>query len=113
MEPRDIDGDGLKLTRRRILIGGGTVLVGTTLAGRLSETVLADAIDSQVTAAAAQTVPRGVMTKDGGLKPVYLPESGSTDPVAHSLAENLFWTDILAEHGRFFAMLMPGPELAK
>jgi Domain of unknown function (DUF2935) len=113
MKPRDIEANGLKLTRRKILIGGGTVLVGTTLVGRLSETALAQAIDSQVAAAGTRAVPRGVTTKDGGLKPVYLPESGSTDPVAHSLAENLFWTDILAEHGRFFAMLMPGPELAK
>ena len=39
-------------------------------------------------------------------------DSGTSDPVAHSLADNLFWTDILMEHGKFFAMLMPGPELA-
>jgi hypothetical protein len=104
--------DDLGLTRRRILLRGGTVLVGTTLAGGLAKSALARTIDDQV-AATGGPAPRGVVTKNGGLKPVYLPEAGSTDPVAYSLAENLFWTDILAEHGQFFAMLMPGPELAK
>jgi hypothetical protein len=45
-------------------------------------------------------------------KEVFLPDSGSTDPVAHSVSENLFWTDQLMEHAAFFVMLMPGPELA-
>jgi hypothetical protein len=44
-------------------------------------------------------------------KTVYLPEVGSTDPVDHSVAETLFWTDQLMEHAGFFVMLMPGREL--
>jgi hypothetical protein len=46
------------------------------------------------------------------MKPTYLPEAGSSDPVAHSVAENLFWNEQLMEHAKFFIMLMPGPELA-
>jgi hypothetical protein len=49
---------------------------------------------------------------DEGRKVVFLPDAGSTDPVAHSVSENLFWTDQLMEHAKFFVMLMPGPELA-
>ena len=106
------DDGARRITRRRILLSGGTVLIGTTL-GRFPNTALGDVMAEQVTGTAGGRLPRGVVTRDGGLKPVYLPEEGSTDPVAYSLAENLFWTDILAEHGTFFAMLMPGPELAK
>jgi hypothetical protein len=49
---------------------------------------------------------------DNGRKAVFLPDAGSTDPVAHSVSETLFWTDQLMEHAKFFIMLMPGPELA-
>jgi hypothetical protein len=45
-------------------------------------------------------------------KEVFVPAAGSTDPVAHSVSENLFWTDQLMEHAKFFVMLMPGPQLA-
>ena len=113
MKHDDHDHAGLGLTRRKILLRGGTVLVGTTLAGSMPVSALGDAIASQVAATGSSALPRGVTAKGGGMKPVYLPEAGSADPVAYSLAENLFWTDILAEHGNFFAMLMPGPELAK
>ncbi|HEV3469862.1 MAG TPA: DUF2935 domain-containing protein [Pyrinomonadaceae bacterium] len=60
----------------------------------------------------AQAGQTGVTARNGGMKPVYVPEGDSTDAVAHSLADNLFWTDIMMEHAKFFAMLMPGPELA-
>ena len=46
-------------------------------------------------------------------KPVFVPEGGAKDPVSYSLADTLFWTDILMEHGQFFVMLMPGEELAR
>jgi hypothetical protein len=114
MKAEDYEHGGLQLTRRKILLRGGTVLIGTTLAGRFPNTALGKTMASQVAATGGtKALPKGVTTRDGGLKPVYLPEPGSKDPVAYSLAENLFWTDILAEHGNFFAMLMPGPELAK
>jgi hypothetical protein len=44
-------------------------------------------------------------------KPLYLAPDHA-DIVAVSRAENLFWCDIMMEHASFFAMLMPGPELA-
>ncbi|MER8439678.1 DUF2935 domain-containing protein [Mesorhizobium sp. M1312] len=87
-----------RVSRRRIVLGGGALLVGTALVAPVFDVFGHD-------------LP-GVMKKDGGLKQVFLPEEGAKDPVAHSLAENMFWTDILAEHAAFFAMLMPGPELA-
>jgi hypothetical protein len=55
---------------------------------------------------------RGITTKEGGTKPTFLPEAGSNDPVAYSVAENLFWNEQMMEHAKFFVMLMPGPELA-
>ena len=35
------------------------------------------------------------------------------DPVAYSIADNLFWNDIMMEHSKFFVNLMPGPELSR
>src|ERR687893_2141055 len=95
------DRSGPRITRREILVAGGASLVGATFLGALSDV------------AWGQTARQpGVTTKNGGTKPIYVPDSGSNDPVAHSLADTLFWTDILMEHGKFFVMLMPGPELA-
>ena len=42
-------------------------------------------------------------------KPAYVPQTN--DPLGFSIADNLFWNDIMMEHAMFFAMLMPGPEL--
>jgi hypothetical protein len=53
------------------------------------------------------------MAVRNGQKPVFVPEPGAQDPAAVSVADNLFWTDILMEHAKFFVMLMPGPELAQ
>ena len=50
-------------------------------------------------------------TRNGGTKPIYLP-APEHDPVSHSIADTLFWTDQMAEHASFFVMLMPGRELA-
>ena len=44
-------------------------------------------------------------------KPVVVPAVGNQDPAAHAWADARFATDILAEHGLFFALLMP-PEVA-
>jgi len=54
----------------------------------------------------------GVVVKAGGTKSTYLPAPNSRDPVAHSLAEHMFWNDQLAEHAVFLSMLLSGPELA-
>lgn len=45
-------------------------------------------------------------------KSVILPAEGEKDPTAHAWADARFATDIMAEHGLFFALLMP-EELAK
>jgi hypothetical protein len=42
-------------------------------------------------------------------KPTYVAQR--FDPIAYSIADNLFWNDIMMEHAMFFVMLMPGPEL--
>ena len=44
-------------------------------------------------------------------KPVILPEVDDQDPARHAWADARFATDIMAEHGLFFALLMP-PEVA-
>ena len=97
-------GEGI--TRRKILVAGGTTLVGATLLGPVLETVLGQTIGGQ------DIQHRGITSRDGGMKPTFLPEAGSNDVVAHSVAENMFWNEQLMEHAKFFVMLMPGPELA-
>ncbi len=94
------------IARRKILIAGGSTLVGVTLFGPLLETVLGQTIAGQ------DMQSRGITSKDGGMKPTFLAEAGSTDPVAHSIADNLFWNEQMMEHAKFFVMLMPGSELA-
>jgi hypothetical protein len=42
-------------------------------------------------------------------KPTYVAQTN--DPLGHSIADNLFWNDIMMEHAMFFTQLMPGPEL--
>lgn len=44
-------------------------------------------------------------------KPVIMPEDGDNNPSMHAWADARFATDIMAEHGLFFALLMP-PEIA-
>src|SRR5687768_10060747 len=44
-------------------------------------------------------------------KPVIVPTVENQDPAAHAWADARFATDIMAEHGVFFALLMP-PEIA-
>lgn len=84
------------LSRRRVLFGG-LALVGTSL--------LATAMGA--------TRYAGIIAKAGGTKPTYLAEAGSRDPVALSVAENLFWNEQMMEHAAFFIALMPGAALAK
>ena len=91
------------ISRRRVSIGGvgliATVLVGGGAGAALAQPRMREPYP-------------GVVSRGGGTKPTYLPAPNSTDPVAHSLAENLFWNEQLMEHAAFFIMLMPGPELA-
>lgn len=85
--------------------------VGAPLLSR--RRVLVGSLALVATGVAAAATPPGVIARPGGTKPTYLPESGSTDPVAHSVAENLFWNEQMMEHATFFVALMPGDALAK
>jgi Domain of unknown function (DUF2935) len=98
-----------ELTRRDVLTGA-TKVAGATLFGLVINQVLAEA-DQEGT----MTAPANVQakTESGGTKPVYVPAEGTKDPAAIAHADILFWSDILSEHGMFFAMLMPGKELAQ
>ncbi len=95
-------GGGLRATRRQVLLGGGAALVGLTLRG--------DALAGFLKLGQESGLP-GVTTIAGAKKPVFVPAAGSTDPVAHSLAESLFWLDQEFEHAKFFLMHMPSPDL--
>jgi hypothetical protein len=99
----------MSITRRRFHAGGVTLLAAGLTAGPVFQ-----ALGQTKPQMAAEPAPTkaGIISKAGGTKPTFLPEPGSKDPVAHSVAENLFWNDQLAEHAVFFNMLMPGPELA-
>jgi hypothetical protein len=98
---------GKELTRRKVLIAGGATLIGATLLAPLLETAIGQTISGQ------DMRRRGITSKEGGMKPTFLPEPGTNDPVAHSLADNLFWNEQMMEHAKFFVMLMPGPELSE
>lgn len=81
------------LARRRILVGGALLFASTLV-----------------------TAPRaehsGVVRVDAGLKPTFLPAPDSDDPVAHSVAEQLFWGEQMMEHALFLTMFLPGDDLA-
>ena len=97
-------GRGHGLTRREVLTAGGVALAGLSLSG--------DALGGALTGFLGQdAVFPGVTTLTGAKKLVYVPAVGSRDPVAHSLAESLFWLDQEFEHARFFVMHMPSPDL--
>jgi hypothetical protein len=91
---------GFEITRRQLLTAGGAALVGLSMRGDLFAAVLGQ-----------DFMNKGVMTITKAKKPVFVAAAGSRDPVAHSLAENLFWLDQEAEHATFYRMLMPSPEL--
>jgi hypothetical protein len=87
-----------------VLTAGGAALVGLTLGGDAVGRALAGLLGQDA------ALP-GVTTVSGAKKPVFVPAMGSTDPVAHSLAESLFWLDQEFEHTKFFIMHMPSPDL--
>ena len=92
-----VNTDGpVMLARRRMLIGS-VALIGATV----------------IAVPAAFANAPGVTSVPGGSKPTFVPDAGSSDPRAHSVAENLFWCEQMMEHALFFTMLMPGERLAK
>lgn len=106
------------VSRRRVLTAGGMTFVAAFVSGCRSSTSVsvpaAGVAASPRTSAEALRVSEAarVQAVENLRKPVFVPEGGAVDPVSFSLADTLFWTDILMEHGQFFSMLMPGNELA-
>jgi hypothetical protein len=107
------------VSRRNMIQVAGVTLVSTTLLGltgcasvpgMATLAALPRADVGPVTPMTVAGVPVGYL--DGGTKPIAVAPPGSMDPVVHSVADTLFWGEQLMEHAMFFAMLMPGPELA-
>ena len=104
-------------TRRQLVQIAGVTLVGTALLGTSGcASGLAQAAFPRVETGPQQPeAVAGVQIGrlNGGARPIYVTRPGSTDPVEHSVADTLFWGEQLMEHALFFAMLMPGAELAQ
>lgn len=97
------------LTRRELVVLSGIGAVGTVVATAC--TSVGGALPAAMTSAALPGGAAKLTTKNGGMKAVVLPQEGANDPVSLSVADSLFWTDIMMEHALFFAMLMPGDDL--
>ena len=110
MKDQNNERQNAQITRRKLIAIGGTTLVGAALFG--------PSLDSRTLAQGVKFMSdkdlgsRGLMSKNGGMKPTILPQASSADPVAFSIADNAFWNEQMMEHAMFFVMLMPGPELA-
>ena len=107
------------VTRRALFQVAGVTLVGTVFVGAtgcapamvgMGAPVFPYADTGPVSPQTVAGVPVG--TLGGGTKPIFVAPPGNLDPVVHSVADTLFWGEQMMEHAMFFAMLMPGPELA-
>ena len=106
------------LTRRELARVGGATLIATTVLGtsacaslmKAGLPVFPRAELGPVTPMTVAGVPVG--TLNGGTKRIFVAPPGNLDPVVHSVADTLFWGEQMMEHAMFFAMMMPGPELA-
>lgn len=106
------------ITRRELTRIGGATLIATTVLGTTGCASLVQsglplfprAEPGPIAPGAVAGVPVGSL--NGGTKRIFVAPPGSTDPVAHSVADTLFWGEQLMEHAMFFVMMMPGPELA-
>lgn len=108
---------GRGTTRRQFIARAGGTLAGVGLFGFSGDLFGLLPGGGMPKAFAGEELPGkvnfpGIVTETGGASPVYLAEQGSTDPVVHSLADNLFWNEIMMEHALFFTLLMPGDEHA-
>jgi hypothetical protein len=106
-------------SRRDMLRTSGVVALSGAVAGCATATGINPLVPvaAKVVQGPDQTRPTGAaMGAPAGPelnpreKPTYVPQT--QDPFGYSLADNLFWNDIMMEHAMFFVMLMPGPELA-
>jgi hypothetical protein len=104
------------VSRRQLFKVGGVTLVAMPILGTAgcAAAGLPPAFPHIETGPIASQSVAGVQvgSLNGGLKPIFVAPPGSMDPVAHSVADTLFWGEQLLEHATFIAMLMPGRELA-
>ena len=104
--------------RREVLKAAGALGLGALAAGCAT----ASGINPAVPALAKAVQDAGQVTPTSAAvgasmplhgkpeeKPTYVAQAN--DPLSHSIADNLFWNDIMMEHAAFLAMLMPGPAL--
>jgi hypothetical protein len=107
----------MKTSRRSLLKMGGLATV-STVAGCATATginplvpplakVVQDGGQTHSTAATMGAPPATQFSPRE--KPTYVAQTN--DPLGYSIADNLFWNDIMMEHSMFFVQLMPGPEL--
>jgi len=105
------------LSRRGLLKIGGAAMLGGVVGGCTTATginpavppaakLIQDPSQTSPTLVGPGTIPPGPSPE---VKPTYVAQS--RDPVAYSVADNLFWNDIMMEHAMFFQMLMPGREV--
>ena len=105
-------------SRRTLLKLSGLTTASAAVAGCATATginrvvppvakVIQDPGQTQPTAAVMGAPPAS--HSDPREKPTYVAQSN--DPLGFSIADNLFWNDIMMEHSMFFVQLMPGPEL--
>ena len=108
----------VNIARRDLLKAGGLIVAGGALGGCATATGLNPAVPpaakviqspEQIGTTPADTgasAGSGMPPQD---KPTWTPKA--EDPFAYSLADNLFWNDVMMEHAMFFQSLMPGKEL--
>lgn len=106
------------ISRRELLKAGGLAVAGGVVGGCATATGINPAVppaakvvqdNSQTKATPASAGATLAKETEPREKPTYVPQA--QNPLAYSLADNLFWNDIMMEHAMFFQQLMPGPEL--
>lgn len=122
--PHDFDQNSayaaLNLRRRDLLRAGGALAGVAVVTGCQTSTGINPAVppaarliqgEGQVTATPVEPGAQIAQAREPIEKPTYI--ANRRDPVAYSVADNLFWNDIMMEHALFFVQLMPGPDLAE
>jgi hypothetical protein len=89
------------------LVGGCATATGINRAIPPAAKVVQDS--SQVRTTPADGNASAGSTTPSQDKPVWTPNA--ENPFAYSLADNLFWNDVMMEHAMFFQELMPGKAL--
>ena len=98
----------MSVSRRVLLKSGAAAAVGGAMVGCATEPRPVAAVAPAPTTVVLGAPPGA--KPDPRAKPT--PVAHAMDPLAYSIADNLFWNDIMMEHAMFFVMLMPGPDLA-